>query len=320
MPISVWQPLTHETVLTAVEGSLGEKLSNLLLPRNSYINRVYELEKFSSRERLIVKFYRPGRWTREMIEEEHGFLKELAGQEAPVIPPLELGGQTLFAFEAVNFALFPKKGGRALDEFNKESWEEVGRLIARIHLRGALRQTSSRVTWRPAIATRQHLEVLFKTDYLLPDFRRSFENAAEAFIKKADPLFNGQEFILLHGDCHRGNLIHRPNEGIFIVDFDDISFGSSVQDLWLLLPDTPEKCENELEWLLKGYETFRPFDRRSLELGPFLRGMRLIHYASWLAVQSAEPDFFAHFPESGTAKYWNGLVNELLEIISPADR
>jgi Ser/Thr protein kinase RdoA (MazF antagonist) len=63
----VWQNLTHDSVLHAVEKTLQEKLSNLLLPRNSYINRVYELEKHDSRERFIVKFYRPGRWTEEMI-------------------------------------------------------------------------------------------------------------------------------------------------------------------------------------------------------------------------------------------------------------
>jgi Ser/Thr protein kinase RdoA (MazF antagonist) len=229
--------------------------------------------------------------------------------------PLTINDQTLFSLGPIPYSLFPKKGGRALDEFDKNGWEEIGRLLARIHLISALHKASSRITWRPSIATRHHLEVLFGTNYLLPDFRKSFEQAAELFIKKAEPLFNGQEYILLHGDCHKGNLIHRPGEGIFIVDFDDLCFGPPAQDLWLLLPGEPAKCENELEWLLKGYETFRPFDRRSLELVPWLRGMRLIHFVSWLAVQSQESDFPAHFPEAGTARYWNELIKELQEII-----
>ena len=124
---TVWQQLNHDTILHTVEKALGEKLSNLLLPRNSYINRVYELEKYDSRERLIVKFYRPGRWTKEMILEEHKFLAELAAKEIPVIPPISLNNKSLFKFESIPFAIFPKKGGRALDEFNKESWEEIGR-------------------------------------------------------------------------------------------------------------------------------------------------------------------------------------------------
>lgn len=308
---SVWQNLNHDSVLQAGETTIKEKLSNLLLSRNSYINRVYELEKYDSRERLIVKFYRPNRWNKEMILEEHRFLKELAGQEIPVIPPLRIDGETLFEYASIPYSLFPKKGGRALDEFDKDSWEEVGRLVARIHLVGSTHKTSKRVTWRPAIATQKHVATLLQTKFILPDFRKALEQAAQLFIKKADPCFDGHQNILLHGDCHKGNLIHRPNEGIFIVDFDDLCFGPPVQDIWLLLPDKPENCENELNWFLKGYELFMPFNRASLALVPLLRGMRIIHFAAWLAIQSLEADFATHFPETGTARYWNELIKEL---------
>lgn len=330
--LSVWQALNHDNILHTVEGTLKEKLSNLLRTRNSYINRVYELEKHDSGERFIVKFYRPGRWTKEMILEEHQFLKELDQKEIPVIPPLKINDQSLFEFtpgptcperlvpsavevsRGVYFALFPKKGGRAMDEFDKDTWEELGRLLARIHLAGAAHKGNCRVIWKPDVATRHHLEVLYKTDYLLPDFKKPFDHVAEMFIKKAGPKFKDREFILLHGDCHKGNLIHRANEGIFIVDFDDICLGPPVQDLWLLLPDTPDKCENELEWFNKGYEVFRQFDRSSLKLVPLLRGMRIIHFISWLAVQSKEPSFKRHFPEAGKTRYWNELIKELQEI------
>jgi len=311
---SVWQHLNHDNILHAVEKTLHKKLSNLLLARNSYINRVYELEEHDSRERFIIKFYRPGRWTQEMILEEHEFLKQLEAKEVPVIPPLQIKKQTLFDLNSIPYALFPKKGGRALDEFDKNAWEELGRLLARIHLVGALHQSSQRIIWRPSVATQHHLEALFKTDYLLPDFQKSFKHVVELFIEKADHHFNHQEFILLHGDCHKGNLIHRPGEGIYIVDFDDICFGPPVQDLWLLLPGGVEHCENELEWFLKGYELFRPFDRRTLKLIPLLRGMRIIHFVSWLAIQSKEGGFSKHFPEAGTSRYWNEIIKELQEI------
>ncbi|MFA4857906.1 MAG: serine/threonine protein kinase [Candidatus Margulisiibacteriota bacterium] len=315
---SIWQQLNHDSVLDIVEKTIQEKLSNLVRARNSYINRVYELEKHASRERLVVKFYRPGRWTKAMILEEHQFLAELAAKELPVVPPLTIDGQTLFEFSpaetAIYFAIFPKKGGRALDEFDQEGWEEIGRIIARIHLVGALHKESQRIIWRPAVATAQHLDVLLKGNYLLSDFKPGFKQITEQFIEKADPFFADQEFIKLHGDCHKGNFIHRPGEGIYVVDFDDICVGPPMQDLWLLLPGTPDHCENELGWFLKGYEVFRPFDRRTLELVPLLRGMRLIHFAAWLSVQSPEPDFARHFPEAGNKRYWNELIKELQEI------
>ncbi len=312
---TVWQELDHAAVLHGIEAVLGEKLSNLLRRRNSYINRVYELEKHASRERVIVKFYRPGRWTDKMILEEHRFLQDLAKEEVPVIPPLNINGQTLFYLKGIAFEIMPKKGGRALDEFDKDAWEQLGRLLARIHLIGALHGQADRFIWRPAAATRAHLKVLAEHDFLLPDFRASFLTTAEKLIAAADPLFNSAEYILIHGDCHKGNLLHRPGEGIYIVDFDDICIGPPAQDLWMLLPGEVEKSQEELSWFLKGYETFRPFDLNSLNLVPYLRAMRIVHYAAWLAVQSKEPDFGVHFPHAGNARYWGELIRELQEIL-----
>jgi Ser/Thr protein kinase RdoA (MazF antagonist) len=312
---TVWAELTHDSIFAAVEAAIGARLSNVLLQRNSYINRVFELEEHESRNRLIAKFYRPGRWTEEMILEEHRFLAELAADEIPVIAPLAFGGKTLFTDRNIFFALFPKKGGRALDEFDPTSWEMIGRLLARIHQIGERHRNSTRVTWRPAIATRKNLEVLNASGYILPDFRPAFNRAAEEFIAKTDSLFKEEEFILLHGDMHKGNLIHRPGEGIFMVDFDDMCFGPPIQDCWMLLPGGVEHSENELAWFIKGYQTFRIFDRSALELIPALRGMRLIHFAAWLAVQSQESDFKRHFPEAGNARYWKELTQELYDLV-----
>ena len=312
---TTWQGLTHDSVLNSVEQTLGVKLSNLLLERNSYINRVYELEEYDSLKRFIVKFYRPNRWTKEMVLEEHQFLAELADKEIPVIPPLSFNNTTLFAADKIYYAIFPKKGGRSLDEFDQDNWQELGRLLGRVHLVGATHQSSARVIWRPTTATENHLKILMGSDYVLEEFKKSLRQTIELFIQKAEVLFNNQEFILLHGDCHKSNLISRPNESIYIIDFDDMSFGPAVQDIWMLLPDKPEDCEKELAWFLKGYETFREFDRATLDLVPALRGMRLIHYAAWLASQSKEMNFKKHFPQAGTKRYWNELIKDIQQIV-----
>ena len=312
---TIWKNLTPDNIFKTVEETLGTKLSNICLKRNSYINRVYELEEHDSCERLIVKFYRPGRWARPLIEEEHRLLAELRSEEIPVIPPTAVNGATLFNLENINYALFPKKGGRSVDEFDKEGWKHLGRLIARIHLVGERHKNSTRMYWRPAVATGQHLELILNSDFILPDFKNSLAKTAELFIQQSDPLFAEDKFILLHGDCHKGNIIFRPNEGYFVVDFDDMCFGPPMQDLWLLLPDAPARSANEVNWLLEGYETFRPFDYESLNLVLALRGMRLVHYAAWLAVQSREPDFANNFPQAGAPKYWNTLIKDLQQIV-----
>jgi len=313
--ISVWQELDHASIFKAIEGTIGAKLNNILRHRNSYINRVYELEHSGIKERLIAKFYRPGRWTKEMILEEHRFLNELNEKDIPAIAPLPYDNTTLHSLNNIYYALFPKIGGRAVDEFNQESWENIGRHLARIHTIGSLHKDSLRITWRPAVATKHHLDLLHKTEFILPDFRKSFNDTAEMFIKKADPLFNNVEMFLIHGDCHKGNLIHRPNEGIWIIDFDDICVGPPVQDLWMLLPGKVDDHAEELGWFLKGYHTFREFDQKTLKLIPALRGMRIIHFVSWLAVQSNDPHFHNHFPDTGTPRYWNETIKELQNIL-----
>lgn len=311
-----WQKLDHDTVLNAVEKITGEKLTNLFIRRNSYINRVYELEKASSRERFIVKFYRPGRWTSEMIMTEHDFLYRLSGNDLKVIVPLKFQGNSLMFLENIPLAIFPKKGGRAFDEFDKPRWQEIGRLLARLHLTGETVKNSQRISWRPAVATKKHLDILLNNGHLPPDFAVSLERVTELFIAKAEPLFAREKMLLIHGDCHFGNLIHRPEEGTFIIDFDDISVGPAVQDLWMLLPGTPQESAVELGWFLEGYRTFRDLDLRELELIPALKVMRIIHFASWCALQSGDPDFAEHFPEWGTLRYWNTLIRDIQEIVA----
>ena len=312
---NVWQALDHESIFRSVEETLGAKLSSLLIQRNSYINRVYELERKESKERFIVKFYRPGRWTKDMILEEHDFLNELASKDIPVIKPMTISGKTLFSLDNIMYAVFPKKGGRAVDEFDQESWENIGRHLARIHSVGGTRKNSKRIQWKPGIATKHHIQILKRTDFIPPDFRKSFDNAADLFLKKFEKAFDGREAILIHGDCHKGNLIFRPGEGIWIIDFDDLCVGPPVQDLWMLLPGSVEDSQNELSWFLKGYETFRKFDTGTLKLIPALRGMRMIHFVSWLAIQSKDPYFSNHFPDTGSPRYWTELIRELQQIV-----
>ena len=312
---TVWQDLTPDNIFKSVEAALQTKLSNICLKRNSYINRVYELERDDDRERFIVKFYRPERWTAETILEEHRFLQELAKNEISVVPPLAVGGKTLFEAEDIHFSVFPKKGGRTLDEFDQDGWITLGRILARIHLIGEMHKAAKRIRWEPENATGEHIAIIFQHRFILPDFEKSLMTISDLFIKKAAPLFNSREFILLHGDCHKGNLIFRPGEGIFMVDFDDCCIGPEVQDVWMLLPDTVDNSQKELEWFFKGYEIFRKFDRGSLKLVPALRGMRLLHYAAWLAVQSQETDFQNNFPDAGKARYWNELLRELQSIV-----
>lgn len=308
-----WNTLTFDSILTETEKVTGLKLSNLVIQRNSYVNRVYELTVKQSNQKLIVKFYRPGRWTKQMIQEEHNFLFELASAELPVIVPLIFNKQTLFNFNDINFTIFPKKGGRAIDELNQDSWTLVGRLLGRIHLIGKPIQHSKRIIWTPEKATKKSLNYLLTNDFIPIDYMVSIERVADFFMQKASLLFKQEPLFLIHGDCHLGNLIHRPEEGIYLVDFDDMCIGPAVQDLWMLLPGNVNQCDKEINWFIDGYETFSSFNLQSLQLIPILKVMRMIHFASWCALQSNDASFKKHFPDWGSTQYWNQLIREIQE-------
>jgi len=314
--LSDFHRLTPDTIITVVEQALGTFCTNLCRPLNSYINRVYELEAETG-EGLIVKFYRPGRWAQEALRDEHAFLLELAAREIPVIPPLTMNdGPTLGEHEGIFFAIFPKKSGRSSDEFTLDQWEEIGRLLARVHAVGATRPAVSRVVMTPNRSTLPQVAFLLGGDFIPPELAPAYQQTTDRLLALIEPLFSEAETIQIHGDCHFSNIIHRPGESFFLIDFDDMAVGPPVQDLWMLLPGYAREAAAEIEVFLEGYETFRPFDRRSLKLIEPLRAMRYIHYSAWCAHQATDGGLDRLEPDWGTHAYWQREIKDLNEQIA----
>jgi Ser/Thr protein kinase RdoA (MazF antagonist) len=81
-----YDALTPDLILDAVEQT-GLRCDGRLLALNSFENRVYQVG-IEDGPPLVAKFYRPDRWPRAAILEEHAFALELAGAELPVVAPL----------------------------------------------------------------------------------------------------------------------------------------------------------------------------------------------------------------------------------------
>src|SRR5688572_14471988 len=105
-----YDALTPDLMLDAID-SRGYRCDGRLLALASFENRVYQvwLEDGSA---LVAKFYRPGRWSKEALLEEHAFALELAAREIPVVAPLAPGGATLSEHLGFPFALYPRCPGR----------------------------------------------------------------------------------------------------------------------------------------------------------------------------------------------------------------
>jgi Ser/Thr protein kinase RdoA (MazF antagonist) len=313
-PPLAFPALGPDTVLNIVEAGLGIPCTNLCRQFNSYINRVFELKAVDGRG-LVVKFYRPGRWSKTALQDEHDFLLELHQREIPVIPPMTLAnGGTLGEHKGLCFSVFGRCGGRNYDEFNEDQWLEIGRLLGRCHAVGALHPAKDRLEMVPNHSTCEQVRFILEGGVIArPETAARFSSLCQELIAEITPLFKDMPLSRIHGDCHFSNIIHRPGESFFLIDFDDMAMGLPIQDLWLLLPGVPEESLLEIDLFMEGYETFHHFDRRSFRLIEPLRAMRFLHYIAWLTYQYLADGIAPIVPGFGSAEYWEAEIGDLAD-------
>ena len=312
--------LSPQVVLKGIEFTHDIELTDHLMPYPSYVNRVYGLKSYDGKE-YIAKFYRPGRWDFNCIHEEHVYLADCALEEIPLAVPLrDNEGETIGEVTAAGsdggetvyyFALFPLKGGRQFDAEEDEDWIRMGRLLGRLHRVGMKRPAPGRPVCSPSGTTENYIRTLLESGLVHSQTETDFEMTAGRVLGAIGNLFREKDFFRIHGDCHRGNILDRPGEGLLLIDFDDMMTGPAVQDLWLLLPDYAGESRRELNLILEGYEEFLDFPYYQLQLLEPLRFMRMIHYIHWCARQRNDSTFLKHFPDWGTRTYWVKEVEDL---------
>jgi Ser/Thr protein kinase RdoA (MazF antagonist) len=311
--------LDPQTVLEALE-SVGMYGDGRLLALNSYENRVYQVG-MEEGPPVVVKFYRPERWSDAAILEEHAFVAELAEHEIPAVPPLSIAGRTLHEAAGYRFAVFPRRGGRAPELGDPATLEWIGRFIGRIHAAGAARPFQHRPTLDLQTFGREPFDWLRSHDFVPPELlgtwssvvQQALEGVARCYERAGDlPL------LRLHGDCHGGNVLWTP-DGPHFVDFDDSRMGPAVQDLWMLLSGERQEMVSQMADVLAGYEDFCEFHPRQLYLVEALRTLRLIHYSCWLAMRWDDPAFPQAFPWFNTQRYWQDRILELREQVALMD-
>ncbi len=301
------RPTGHTTALTCLE------------------NRVHDVRLEDGRQ-VVVKFYRPGRWSREAILEEHRFLAELRDAEIPVCAPLAFpGGGTIHEVEGIFYAVWPRTGGRSPSELGDAEIAILGRLVARIHNVGASRTAPNRPLLSAASYGAEPLARLERSGRLPASCARRFRDAARALIAIYEAASRGVPCHRIHGDCHFGNLLHGPADGAagdawFFLDFDDFLTGPAVQDVWMLLPGRDTEGARQRSLLIAAYRELRDFDERWLRLVEPLRGLRFVRYAAWIAQRWDDPAFPSAFPHFGTHEYWEAETRDLEDLLAVIER
>tara|TARA_B100001094_G_scaffold283984_1_gene297133 strand:- start:26303 stop:27286 length:984 start_codon:yes stop_codon:yes gene_type:complete len=313
-----YQSLTPDLILEALE-HVDIYPETGLLPLNSYENRVYQF-RGAHDERYVVKFYRPGRWTTEQIQEELDFALELAQEDIPVAAPLSLKGNTLHQHRDFQFALFPSIGGRTIEVDNISQFKEIGRFIGRMHQKAA----SQPFRHRPEITFdewgNQALAQLKQSQHVPYHLETPYFTIFEQVLEKVERKWNSASYkaIRLHGDLHPSNILC-THQGLGFVDLDDARMGPAIQDLWMLLSGTEQEQQNQLNHLLEGYQTFCALPQDQLQLIEVLRTLRITHYTAWLSRRWQDPAFPHNFPWFTEDKYWEQQILILKEQFSALD-
>ncbi|OGT31049.1 MAG: stress response serine/threonine protein kinase YihE [Gammaproteobacteria bacterium RBG_16_51_14] len=311
---SSYQNLRPDDIINAVE-HIGYRCDGRILALNSYENRVYQIG-LEEAEPVVVKFYRPRRWTDESILEEHRFTLALADYEIPVVAPCaDADGTTLFRHGAYRFAVYPRRGGYSPELDNPDHLMQLGRVIGRLHNVGATETFAHRNTMNIGHFGIASYEYLLSSGFIPMELEIAYRTLAEDLIKRIRNCYQRAgdvRMLRIHGDFHHGNILLR-NDIAFVVDFDDSCMGPAIQDLWMLLSGDRQYMTTGLYDVLEGYSEFREFDACELNLVEALRTLRIMHYAAWLARRWDDPAFPRAFPFFNTSRYWEEHILALRE-------
>ncbi|RIL01372.1 MAG: serine/threonine protein kinase [Proteobacteria bacterium] len=314
MPHPRFTDLGPDAALEAVEAA-GLRPTGHCSMLRCLENRVWDL-RLEDASHVVVKFYRPGRWSRAGIEDEHRFLLDLRDAEIPVCAPLALaGGGTVGEHAGIWFGVWPRTGGREPDELTDEELAILGRLLARIHDVGARRRPNDRLVLDADTALLDPLDELLDRGALPDSCADRYAAAVDVLADVYAARLEDVPFLRIHGDCHLGNLL-RGRDGWFFLDFDDFATGPAVHDVWVLVPGQDGEARRQRDALLDGYRQFRDFDPRWLSLVEPLRAARMLKISSWIARRWDEAAFRSTFPHFGTDLYWEREMRDLEDLVA----
>lgn len=303
--------LNPNLILTTAEKN-GFLVTGELTQLNSFENRVFDL-RLENKTSIIAKFYRPGRWSLETLLDEHSFIHELKKESIEVAGTLLLkNNSSVDLVDEIYYTFFEKVRGRLIQELSPAHFKKIGRWLARLHNVGSKKIAENRGIIGPT-NDNKWVQLEKMISQVSPEVVNRYEEASIKIFETLDDYLEDFDFIRLHGDLHRGNILEDSTSEFVMVDFDDMINGPAVQDFWMLMPsadiDSPE-----FKSLIESYSELREFPHEQLELIPLLRGYRIITYAIWIMNRWSDPSFPRLFPDYGSYSYWAEETENLEKI------
>ncbi|MFT4009871.1 MAG: phosphotransferase [Nocardioidaceae bacterium] len=205
-------------------------------------------------------------------------------------------------------ALFEFIAGEHLGDEDLETFAQVGRTAAQLHLQVA--------DWKPPTGFERftwNLSSILDDGARWGDWRhgpghteegRALLEAAEAKIRGAlaDYPLSPSTSGLVHGDLRAANILADSSGQLWVIDFDDCGFSWLLWDLCsttTFIEHLPNVDDVVSAWL-RGYRDLRPLSDRDLAVIPDLVFLRRLHILAWLG-SHPESDLAAELGVSYTA-------------------
>ncbi|CBW26021.1 conserved hypothetical protein [Halobacteriovorax marinus SJ] len=270
-------------------------------------NRVFGFDE------IVVKFYRPGRWSKEAIEEEFVFLKDLQDHGVSFVRPIgEVG-----TWKGLNYIVYERVARPYVDDrsiLDEESVKRMVHTVAQIHKVGAKREASHRPFFNPKDMGEGCFEVIQRAGFLPTSQFKRYEDVISELVRKVAS-FGDIPIQRIHGDTYSGNVLWKGSHPIFM-DLDDFQVGPVAIDVKLLsFPwrldslseqmDRRERRAIQNEMVLKFYREVNDFPKEWEKLFPLLSVYRDIQFDAWFSARWNEPGFAKNYEDDDiTQESW----------------
>jgi len=247
---------------------------------------------------LVVKFYRPGRWSKAAIEDEHQFLRDLGEAGLPAIWPVDLVDQA-----GLRIGIFEHIEGVERTKGIRESDAQVlGRTVARMHEVAEARDATARPVYSPRACGIENVAYLLGHGGLPTGYGLELLGAIEEIVDATEAKIAELPAHRLHGDLGLSSILWRPGGGgpVFL-GFDDMLVGPAIHDIWML---GRKDQVDYLEALVAGYTAVRPLPGDVWALAPAMAALRRVWELAWRMSRLYDPVFRDNLPGFGTDFFW----------------
>lgn len=319
-------PEIHQTFISLKPKDCHEVLAKMgISPLDGKAFESAENRVFGFGE-IVLKFYRPGRWSLDAIKDEWQFLKDLSDANIPFVRPHgEVGtwrGLHYLAYQAVPTPFVEDK-----EVLSEEEVRKLVQVVAGLHEVGEKREAPARAQFDPKGMSEGCFEVIQRAGFLPSEYHRRYEIIIEELRKKIEAV-GDIPLQRIHGDCYSGNVLW-TNEGPLLMDLDDFQVGPVALDIKLLsfpwrldsLAETMDRRERrkiQHQMVLDLYREHREFPKKFEALFPLLSSYRDIQFDAWFSARWREPGFAQNYPDDDITQkeWWNESLAGHEEILS----